>query len=114
MATLLEQWWAVQADTSLTPTMKADLLASLRSSAYAAVDLPVVFSGTTITVTSIDVLDGGIVECHGTGPLSWPLRLHSPPIGVHDADGTELGPDGVMWRTDAVQVIADAVASVPS
>lgn len=111
MATLLEQWWTVQADPDLTSPMRDALLESLRVAAYEAIEVPVGISGTAVVITDVTV-DGALVECTGTGPLSWPLRLHSPPIGVPDIDGMEVAPDGTTWRTDPIEVIADAVRSV--
>lgn len=112
MATPLEQWWAVQVDPDLTVEMKTALLNSIRAAAFNDVNVPVEISGTANTITGIHVTDD-LVECVGTGPLSWPLRLHNPPIGVPDPDGTEIAPNGVAWRTDPAEVIADATRSVP-
>lgn len=112
MATLLEQWWAVQQDPDLTSEMKNALIASLRIAAYEAIELPVGIGDTSVTITAVRV-SGTTVECDGTGPLSWPLLLHSPPIGIPDADGSEVAPDGTTWRTDPIEVVANAVRSVP-
>jgi len=110
MATLLEQWWAVQNDPDLTSEMKDSLIESLRVAAYESIELPVGISGTSVVVTSVTVT-GALVECDGTGEFSWPLRLYSPPIGIPDSEGTEIAPDGSSWRTDPIEVVADAVRS---
>lgn len=111
MATPLEQWWTVQADKNLSAQMKDDLLASLRTAAYEGIELPVGISGTAVTITSVNV-SGGVVECYGTGPVSWPIRLHNPPIGWPDLEGVEIAPDGTAWRTDPIEVIADVVRNL--
>jgi hypothetical protein len=110
MPTALESWWLVQNDPALSSTQKDAALATLRADAYDAIDLPVGISGTDITITQITT-DGALVECTGTGPFSWPLRLYYPPIGIPDSEGTETAPDGGTWRTDPIEVIADAVRS---
>ncbi len=112
MATPLEQWWAVEIDPDLTVEMKISLKNSIRAAAFEDVNLPVQISGTNNVITALQVT-GDLVECWGTGPLSWPLRLHNPPIGVPDPDGLEIAPNGLAWRTDPAEVIADATRSAP-
>ena len=111
MSTLLEQWWSIDTDPTLTQSMKDDLHASLRVAAFETIDLPVIVSGTDVTITSVDVI-GNLVECHGTGPVSWPLRLYNPPIGTPDSDGSEIDARGARWRTDPFEVIAEVIRNL--
>lgn len=111
MATPLEQWWAIEVDPDLTDELRTSLLESIREAAFNDVALPFLIADTGNTVTSITAT-GPTVICNGTGPLSWPLVLHGPPVGVPDPDGMEIHPNGSTWRTDPAEVIAGAARSV--
>jgi len=52
------------------------------------------------------------VAFEGTGPISWPLRLNGFPVGVLDPAGSEIAPDGTVWRTDPVAVLRQVLESL--
>jgi hypothetical protein len=109
--TPLESLWAVETNNTLNAETKASLVHAITVEAFDGLGLPLEIAGTPIVVTRVESTDECIV-CWGTGPMSWPLRMYSPPVGVPDPDGSEIAPDGSVWRTDPYEVIANVVRGV--
>jgi len=106
--TPLQQWWAIEADGTLTPAQRTAQLDTLRAATFLAVDVP--FTSGDLTILAITV-DGTIVKCQGSGTFSWPLWLHGPPIGIPDPDGIEIASDGSAWSTAPEEIIAAGLRS---
>jgi len=106
--TPLQQWWAIEADATLTPAERTAQLTALRATTFLAVDVPFVSGDLTIVAITVD---GTIVKCQGSGTFSWPLWLHGPPIGIPDPDGIEIAPDGSTWSTAPEEIIANGLRS---
>ena len=103
--TPLEALWATDPnDVATVRQVKADAWAA----AWAD---PVTVGPITVTSMVFDpVLDR--VAFDGTGPVSWPLRLNGFPVGVVDPAGSEVAPDGTVWRTDPIAVLRQVLESL--
>ena len=106
--TALDDWWAVEADQSLTDAEKQALLNDIRSAAFLAVELP--FYVDALQITGIAVADNR-VDVSGLGNFSWPLRIYNGPVGVSDPDGNITKADGSKWFSDPIEVVAQCIRS---
>ncbi len=109
--TALDDWWAVDADSSLTDFEKQALLNDIRAAAFLAVAVP--FSVEGLEITQIEVAEDR-VDVSGVGDFSWPLRIYGGPVGVSDPAGDVVKADGSLWFSDPVRVIAQCIRSVSS
>jgi len=103
--TPLETLWSLDpTDLTTARQVKADAWAA----AWAD---PVTVGSITVTSMVFDpVLDR--VAFEGTGPVSWPLRLNGFSVGVVDPAGSEIAPDGTVWRTDPIAVLRGVLESL--
>jgi len=108
--TALDDWWAVEADQSLTSEQKVALFNDIRAAAFLAVDLP--FYVDALQITGIAV-SGNRVDVSGLGKFSWPLRIYNGPVGVADPDGNITKADGSTWFSDPIEVVAQCIRSAP-
>lgn len=108
--TALEDWWAVEANQSLTDTQKQSLFNDIRAAAFLSVELP--FYVDALEITRIEVV-GNRVDVSGVGNFSWPLRIYNGPVGVADIDGNTIKADGSKWYSDPIEVIAQCIRSAP-
>jgi len=108
--TALDDWWAVEADESLTDLQKQSLLNDIRAAAFLVVELP--FYVDALQITSIAVT-GNRVDVLGVGNFSWPLRIYNGPVGVADPDGNVIKADGSLWFSDPIEVVAQCIRSAP-
>lgn len=108
--TALEDWWAVEADESLTDAQKVALFNDIRAAAFLIVELP--FYVDALQITQINVIDNR-VDISGVGDFSWPLRIYNGPVGVSDPDGDVTKADGSTWFSDPIEVIAQCIRSAP-
>ena len=106
--TALDDWWAVEANQSLTATQKQSLFNDIRAAAFLAVELP--FYVDVLEITRIEVV-GNRVDISGVGNFSWPLRIYNGPVGVSDPDGNITKADGSKWFSDPIEVIAQCIRS---
>jgi hypothetical protein len=108
--TALEDWWAVEANQSLTTSQKQALYDDIRAAAFLLVELP--FYVELLEITRIEVA-GNRVDVSGVGNFSWPLRIYNAPVGVADPDGNIVKADGSTWYSDPIEVIAQCIRSAP-
>lgn len=108
--TALDDWWAVEADESLTDSQKRSLFNDIRAAAFLVVELP--FYVDALQITQIKVIDNR-VDISGVGDFSWPLRIYNGPVGVSDPDGDVTKADGSTWFSDPIEVIAQCIRSAP-
>lgn len=108
--TALDDWWAVEANQSLTSEEKVALFNDIRSAAFLAVELP--FYVDALQITGIAVT-GNRVDVSGLGNFSWPLRIYNGPVGVTDPDGNVVDAFGRTWFSDPIEVIAQCIRSTP-
>ena len=108
--TALDDWWAVEADQSLTDFEKQALFNDIRSAAFLEVQLP--FYVDALLITHIEVA-GNRVDVSGVGDFSWPLRIYGAPVGVGDPAGNVTKADGSTWFSDPIKVIAQCIRSAP-
>lgn len=106
--TALDDWWAVEADQSLSDAEKQALFNDIRSAAFLSVELP--FYVDALQITSIAVA-GNRVDVLGIGIFSWPLRIYNGPVGVSDPDGNITKADGSTWYSDPIEVVAQCIRS---
>ena len=106
----LDDWWAVEANHSLTDSQKAALKDDIRAAAFLAVVLPFYAEG--LEITRIEVV-GHRVDISGVGDFSWPLRIYSAPVGVSDPNGDVIDAFGRSWYSDPIEVIAQCIRSAP-
>ena len=108
--TALDDWWAVEANQSLTATQKQSLFNDIRAAAFLSVEVP--FYVDALEITRIEVV-GNRVDVSGVGNFSWPLRIYNGPVGVADIDGNITKADGSTWYSDPIEVIAQCIRSAP-
>jgi hypothetical protein len=106
--TALDDWWAVEANQSLTDAEKVALFNDIRAAAFLAVELP--FYVDALQITRIEVA-GNRVDVSGVGKFSWPLRIYNGPVGVSDPDGNIVKADGSTWYSDPIEVVAQCIRS---
>ena len=106
--TALDDWWAVEANQSLTSEEKVALYNDIRATAFLAVELP--FYVDALQITGIAVT-GNRVDVLGIGSFSWPLRIYNGPVGVSDPDGNITRADGSTWYSDPIEVVAQCIRS---
>lgn len=106
--TPLQQWWAIEADGTLTDAQKQTFFNDIRAAAFLAVELP--FYVDALQITRIEVA-GNRVDVSGLGNFSWPLRIYNGPVGVSDPDGNVTRADGSKWFSDPIEVIAQCIRS---
>jgi len=106
----LNDWWAVEADHSLTDYEKQALFNDIRAAAFLEVQLP--FYVDALQITGIAV-SGNRVDVSGVGQFSWPLRIYNGPVGVADPDGNITKADGSTWFSDPIEVVAQCIRSAP-
>jgi len=108
--TALDDWWAVEANQSLTDAQKQALFNDIRAAAFLVVELP--FYVDALQITRIEVA-GNRVDVSGIGKFSWPLRIYNGPVGVSDPDGNVIKADASTWYSDPIEVIAQCIRSAP-
>lgn len=106
--TALDDWWAVEADHTLTESQKLSLLNTIRQVAFENVELP--FYVDSLEIMRIEVV-GARVDVSGIGNFSWPLRIYNGPVGVPHPDGNVVKADGSSWYSDPIEVIAQCIRS---
>lgn len=108
--TALDDWWAVEADLTLSDEERLAQYNLIRQTAFEAVTVP--FTVDLLTVVSVAVV-GNRVDVEGVGDFSWPLRIYGGPVGVSDPAGDVVKADGSTWYSDPVRVIAQCIRSAP-